>query len=258
MTLSKGLKANQAATYTAAVSKGHRRAADGADPAQLASRNALIEAHLAQVRIVPDRLLAKLPPSVDRDDLIGAGVLGLLDAVNRYDPARGVMFKTYAETRIRGAMLDSLRDLDWAPRALRHRARELEQITRVLEQKLGRAAEEEELAQALGLSINEYRELLNDLRGLNVTDLDTDEEEHLREVPDDSALLPLAQYERTEIKARLAAAVDRLPERERQVIALYYHEELTMKEAGAVLGLTESRVSQLHTQAVIRLRTAMK
>lgn len=260
MTLSKALKANQAATYTATVGKGRRRAvgAGGADPAQLESRNALIEAHLSQVRIVADRLLAKLPPSVDRDDLIGAGVLGLLDAVNRYDPARGVMFKTYAETRIRGAMLDSLRDLDWAPRALRHRARELEQVTRTLEQKLGRAAEEEEIAQALGIRINEYRELLNDLRGLNVTDLETDDEEHLREVPDDPALLPLAQYERTEMRARLATAVDRLPERERQVIALYYHEELTMKEVGAVLGLTESRVSQLHTQAVIRLRAAMK
>ncbi|HWQ35097.1 MAG TPA: FliA/WhiG family RNA polymerase sigma factor [Blastocatellia bacterium] len=256
MTLRKALKTNPAARYAARAGAGS--AAAGDDPSARAGRNALVEAHLPQVRIVADRLLQKLPPSVDRDDLIGAGVLGLLEAVNRYDPARGVLFKTYAETRIRGAMLDSLRDLDWAPRALRHRARELELVTRELEQRLGRAAEEEEVAAALGVGIEEYHELLSDLRGLSVTDLETDDEEQMRAVPDDPALLPLAQYERTETRTRLAAAVDRLPERERQVIALYYHEELTMKEVGAVLGLTESRVSQLHTQAVIRLRSAMK
>jgi RNA polymerase sigma factor for flagellar operon FliA len=141
---------------------------------------------------------------------------------------------------------------------LRHRARELELVSRTLEQKLGRAAEEEEVAAALKISIAEYRELLNDLRGLSVTDLEADDEEQAREIPDDPATLPLAQYERLEARVRLAAAIDRLPERERQVIALYYHEELTMKEVGAILGLTESRVSQLHTQAVIRLRSTMK
>lgn len=256
MPLTKALRTNHVASY--ATTAGQPGAANRADQIGGATREALIEAHLAQVRLVADRLLPKLPPSVDRDDLIGAGVLGLLDAVNRYDPARGVLFKTYAETRIRGAMLDSLRDLDWAPRQLRHRARELEATMHKLEQRLGRAPEEEEVASAMQLSLGQYRELLSDLRGLNITELESEEEDQTKEIPGNPDQIPLSRYERSETRARLIAAVERLPERERQVIALYYHEELTMKEVGAVLGLTESRVSQLHTQAVLRLRTTMK
>lgn len=221
-------------------------------------RNALIEAHLPQVRIIAERLLARLPPSVDRDDLIGAGVLGLLDAVSRFDPVRGVVFRTYAEARIRGAMLDSLRNLDWAPRTLRQRARELETATRRLEQALGRAAEAEEICAEMQMPVAEYLTLLQDLRGLSVAELESEDDEQIREIPDDPEQLPLARYEREEIRDRLCAAIDHLPPRERQVIALYYHEELTMKEVGAVMGLTESRVSQIHTQAVIRLRGALR
>lgn len=226
-----------------------------------AARQALIEAHLPQVKYIAERMLAKLPPSVDRDDLIGAGVLGLLDAVEKYDELRGVQFKTYAETRIRGAMLDSLRDLDWSSRSLRARAREIEVAAHKIEQEKGRTAEEEELADALGLELPAYQNLLNELRGLTLIELDNHDEDapgsNAWQVPDSPERSPLMEYERQEVREKLIAAINHLRERERQVVALYYVEELTMKETGAVLGLTESRVSQIHTQALIHLRAAL-
>ncbi len=226
-----------------------------------ADRQALIETHLPQVRYLAERMLAKLPSSVDRDDLIGAGVLGLMDAVEKYDGLRGVQFKTYAETRIRGAMLDSLRDLDWSSRSLRTRAREIEVAVRKIEQEKGRKAEEEELAAALSLDLPAYQNLLSELRGLTLIELDN-RDEHAPgasawQVPDKPDRSPLMEYERQEVRARLMTAIDHLRERERQVVALYYVEELTMKETGAVLGLTESRVSQIHTQALLHLRVAL-
>jgi RNA polymerase sigma factor for flagellar operon FliA len=226
-----------------------------------AERQALIEAHLPQVRYLAERMLAKLPPSVDRDDLIGAGVLGLLDAVEKYDELRGVQFKTYAETRIRGAMLDSLRDLDWSSRSLRVRAREIEVAARNIEQEEGRAAEEEELAAALGLDLSAYQMLLGELRGLTLIELDNRDEDapgaSAWQIPDHPDRSPLVEYERQEAREKLMAAINQLRERERQVVALYYVEELTMKETGAVLGLTESRVCQIHAQALLHLRAAL-
>ena len=224
-------------------------------------RQALIELHLPQVRYIAERMLAKLPPSVDRDDLIGAGVLGLLDAVEKYDELRGVQFKTYAETRIRGAMLDSLRELDWSSRSLRARAREIEAAARKIEQEKGRMAEEEELAAALGLELSAFQNLLGELRGLTLVELDSHDDGstgmNAWQVPDDPDHSPLMEYERQETREKLIAAIHHLPARERQVVALYYVEELTMKETGAVLGLTESRVSQIHTQALIHLRAVL-
>jgi RNA polymerase sigma factor for flagellar operon FliA len=223
-------------------------------------RNALVEANLPQVKFIAERMAAKLPPSVDRDDLIGAGVLGLMDAVDKFDPARGVQFKTYAELRVRGAILDSLRSLDWAPRSMRHRGREVEAAYHQIEQERGRAAQEDEVATRLGLSAAEFSTLLNELRGLTLMGLEADDEDsefQAPQIPDDLERGPLALYERGESRSHLIAAIDRLPDRERQVVALYYLEELTMKEVGAVLGVTESRVSQLHTQAVLRLRAAL-
>lgn len=224
------------------------------------TRDALVEAHLPQVKFIAERLAAKLPPSVDRDDLIGAGVLGLLDAVDKFDASRGVQFKTYAELRVRGAMLDCLRALDWAPRTLRQRAREVEAAYHKIERDSGRPAEEEEVAGALGLSTAQFHTLLSELRGLTLLGLEGNTEEGdqpLPQIPDDPARNPLALYESAEGRTRLLEAIDRLPERERQVVALYYLEELTMKEVGAVLGITESRVSQLHTQAMLHLRAAL-
>lgn len=227
----------------------------------LRERQALIEAHLPQVRYIADRISAKLPSSVDRDDLIGAGVLGLLDAVNKFDEMRGVQFKTYAETRIRGAILDSLRNLDWSSRSLRSQAKAIEAVAHRIEQEKGRVAEEEELAAEMGMDLPKFQLLLGELSGLTLIELDghRDDETGALEwqIPDDPNRSPLKEYERQEAREKLIVAIARLPERQRQVIALYYVEELTMKEVGAVLGLTESRVSQIHSQAMLHLRVAL-
>jgi RNA polymerase sigma factor for flagellar operon FliA len=224
-------------------------------------RDALIESHLPQVKFIAERIASRLPQTVDRDDLIGAGLLGLLDAADKYDPSRGVQFKTYAELRVRGAILDSLRGLDWASRMTRHRARKVEAAGSELEKKLGRPAGEEEIAEFMGIPLSEYQTLLGELRWLTVTSLDeVNEDGHAslaHQIPADSSLIPSALFERAEVREQLIAAIDRLSERERQVIALYYTEELTMKEIGATLGITESRVCQIHTKAVLHLRTAL-
>jgi RNA polymerase sigma factor FliA len=224
-------------------------------------RNALVESHLPQVRFIADRLAAKLPPSVEREDLIGAGILGLIDAASKFDPARGVLFKTYAEMRVRGAMLDSLRDLDWVPRSMRRRSREVEATYSRLQNEFGRAAHDDEVAASLGLEIGKFQHLVGELSGLMVTSFGEMESDGrapaINNVPDSPELTPLALYERSEASARLAEAITCLPERERHVLSLYYVEELTMKEIGAVLGVTESRVSQIRTQAIQRLRAAL-
>jgi RNA polymerase sigma factor for flagellar operon FliA len=220
-------------------------------------RDALITAHLGTVKYIADRFAAKLPPSVERDDLYGAGVVGLIEAVERFDASRGIAFTTFAELRVRGAILDNLRSLDWASRTTRRRAREIQETFARIEQEEGRSATEEEVALKMKISLAELRESLQDLRGLKVTDLDERDEETGLSALDtvrDSAASPLEEIEGTQNRRLLAQAIDKLPERERQVVALYYLEELTMKEIGAVLNVTESRVSQLRTQAIVRLR----
>jgi RNA polymerase sigma factor for flagellar operon FliA len=222
-------------------------------------RDAQIEAHLPQVKFMALRLAAKLPPWVELNDLIGAGVLGLLDAVDKYDSGKGVMFKTYAEMRVRGAILDSLREVDWAPRSMRRRAREVEAAYSHVESTRGNASEED-VAAELKLSLTEFQHLLQDLRGLTITGLDDVDDEsaaQAHQLPAGLAPTPLAMYQNAETRRHLTEAIDRLSERERQVVAFYYVEELTMKEIGAILGVTESRVSQVHTQAVVRLRAAL-
>ena len=228
---------------------------------QICDRDALVEAHLAQVKFIVDRIAARLPRSVDRDDLIGAGLLGLLDAAAKFDPSRGVQFKTYAELRVRGAVLDSLRMLDCAPRSARQRAKEVEAAYLHIERTHGRPATEQEVADFLGVPLHDFQIELGELRWLTVASIDEEDADGTtaiaQRIPGDSSLIPSIVYERTEQRERLSAAVDRLPERERQVIALYYVEELTMKEVGAVLGVSESRVCQIHTQAVLHLRAAL-
>lgn len=223
-------------------------------------RENLITSHLPKVKYIADRMAAKLPPSVERDDLYGAGVIGLIDAVERFDATRGIAFTTFAEMRVRGAILDNLRSLDWASRGTRRKAREVQEAYSQLEQEKGDTATEEEVAEKMGIPIAELRETLQDLRGLNVTDLDEREEETgltMLETICDPNASPLEQYEDSDRRKRLAEAIEKLPERERQVVALYYVEELNMKEIGAVLEITESRVSQLKSQAVVRLRNAL-
>ena len=224
-------------------------------------RDALIEAHLPQVRFIVERIASTLPNTVDRDYLYGACLLVLLEATDKFDPSRGVQFKTYAELRVRGAILDSLRNLDWASRSARQRAREVEAAYAEIEKRHGRQAEEEEVAELMGVSLPQFQSLLGELRWLTVTRLDEEDEEGrgnlAQQIPGDPSQIPSALFDRAEERRQLVAAIDRLSERERQVIALYYMEELTMKEIGAVLSITESRVCQIHTQAVIRLRAAL-
>lgn len=223
----------------------------------LEQRNALVETHLSQIKFIAERIAMRLPFPMEISELINIGVLGLLDAVDKFDPNRGVQFKTYAELRIKGAILDSLREQDWAPRSLRRRARELQSAYSEIEKKHGRSATEEEVAAKLNIPLAELQTLLSELRWVSIIDLDGENELLKKQIPDSLSKAPLLLYEKKELRQKLTTAIDNLPERERQVIALYYVEELTMKEIGQVLDITESRISQLHTQAMLRLRSTL-
>ncbi len=221
-------------------------------------REHLIMSHLPKVKYIADRIASRLPPTVERDDLYSAGVVGLIDAVERYDTSRGVEFTTFAELRVRGAILDNLRSLDWASRSTRRRIREVQNAYSVIEQRNGRVAEPEEVAAEMNIKLSELYEIQQDMQGLTVTNLDEPDKNTGLTAADlvaDKNELPFQNLENDERRRQLAKAVEKLPERERQVIALYYLEELTMKEIGEVLGVSESRVSQMRSQAVIRLRT---
>jgi RNA polymerase sigma factor for flagellar operon FliA len=223
-------------------------------------REALTVESLPLIKHIAHKVAIRLPSTVEMRDLINAGVLGLLDAIDKFEPERGVKFKTYAEVRIRGAILDSLRDLDWAPRSLRRKSKDLEKAYLDLGQKLGRPATDEEVAAALGANIEEFHALVDQLHGLTVgsfenpSDAEERGESQINYYPDDGSNDPAARFESKELSEILAEAIESLPERERMVLSLYYHEEFTMKEIGALLGVNESRVSQIHTKATLRLR----
>lgn len=226
-------------------------------------RERLILEYAPLVKHVAGRLAVMLPPHVEFDDLVSYGMFGLVEAVERYDFERGVKFETYAAARIRGAIIDGLRSADWVPRSVRQKARALEKELIRLESRLGRAASDDEIAQALGMTVQEYDRLLAELSGASLVSLDEvwvadpEEESQLRlleTVSNESAASPEDSLEEKELERLLAEAIDRLPERERLVVALYYHEGLTLKEIGRVLGVTESRVCQIHTKAILRLR----
>jgi RNA polymerase sigma factor for flagellar operon FliA len=228
-----------------------------------AERERLLVEQLPQVKYIAKRIHDRLPPHILLEDLVHAGILGLIEAIQRFDPARHVELKSYAKHRIHGAILDSLRDLDWSPRPLRRKARRIEEAQQKLRARLGYSPSESQLAEELGMSLDDFQRLLGELRGLDLRSLqsETMEEGSERAVsnvtqtaaPEDPFLLCL----RSEMTGLLARAIEELPERERQLLALYYYEELTMKEAGAVLGVGEARVSQLHSAAIIRLRARM-
>jgi RNA polymerase sigma factor for flagellar operon FliA len=228
------------------------------------TREEIVHKYLHLVKYVAGRISINLPPNVEINDLINDGILGLIDAIEKYDDARGVKFETYAITRINGAILDALRALDWVPRAVRQRARELERVYQSLEVQLGRAATEDEVAEAMGLSVKELDVLMQRVRGTSVLSL----EEFL---PNEKGYeIPLVDtlkdgdndvtiaVESREIKASLIKAVDELPPQERTVISLYYFDGLTLKEIKSALNVSESRVSQIHAQAVIHLRTKLR
>ena len=214
-------------------------------------RDRLVENYLPLVNLIAGRIAISLPPHIDRDDLISSGFFGLLDAVERYDLKRQNKFETYAGVRIRGAMLDYLRSKDWIPLSIRQKIRSYEKCVSELEGELGRSATDEEIADAMGLSSDEFAKVVSQLNVATVIPLD----DYMRtETAVNAAPSPQESLEKQERQEMLAKAIDRLPERERQVVALYYHEELTMKEISLVLGISEARVCQLHTKAIFRLR----
>jgi RNA polymerase sigma factor for flagellar operon FliA len=226
-------------------------------------RERLLLDNLPEVRYIARRIHDRLPSHVSFEDLVHAGILGLIDAVDKFDPTKNVQLKSYARFRIRGAILDSLRQMDWSPRNLRRQARRIEEARRDLAAQLGRAPTEPEMAAHLEMPLGEFQHLLGDLRGLDLSSLQGPPEEGgiedtvniVASRPEDD---PFQQTFRSEVRVLLAQAIDELGERERQVLALYYLEELTMKEVGAILSIGESRVSQIHTAALIALRSAMQ
>ncbi len=226
-------------------------------------RNAMILEYYPLVKSVAYRLVGRFPANVEVDDLINVGTLGLIDAIERYNPERQDSFKAYAEVRIRGAIIDELRQLDWVPRSVRKRGHELEKVQRRLERTLGRPPTESEMARDLGLTLKEYQgRLRNDATAsvVSLEDLGIQEENRrdiLQVLKGDQAD-PEALLEAKRATDKLAMAISALPERERVVISLYYFEDLTLKEIGRVLGVTESRVSQIHSRAVARLRIKLK
>ncbi|MFZ0430927.1 MAG: FliA/WhiG family RNA polymerase sigma factor [Acidobacteriota bacterium] len=234
---------------------------------QVEERNQVILEHLPQIRYIAQRMAMRLPPEVQLEDLISSGVIGLLDAYEKFDPSKGVSFRTYASVRIRGAILDNLRGLDWAPRDLRSRSREVEQAYARLEQMHSRPATDEEVARELNLELAAFQSLLDQLNGLTIGHFRSGDEEgegvdadnlplwYSPISPVDSPFEAVGKVEMSELLARL---INQLPEREQLILSLYYKEELTMKEIGQILGVNESRVSQLHTRAVLRLRAKLQ
>ena len=230
-----------------------------------ADRERLILAYAPTIKYIAQRLASRLPASIALDDLIQAGVIGLIDAIAKYDPSRENTFKTYAEFRIQGAMLDAVRSLDWAPRSVRQKERALAQAYTTLERTHGRPGRDEEVAALLGIDLAELDAWLTQVRGVSMGSL---ESAGMRTPNGDACtLLDVVATEATEgpeprVQAQqrtalLAEAIDALPQQEKVVIALYYHEELTMKEIGQVLYVTESRVSQIHTKAIFHLRSTL-
>lgn len=226
-------------------------------------RERLILEHLPQVRLIARRIHDRLPESVSLDDLISTGIVGLISAVDRFDASQNVKLKTYAEYKIRGSILDSLRGLDWAPRQQRKRAKQIEAAISAAEQRLHRSPSEEEIARELGQTIEEYHEWLVDVRGLNLGSLegaapDEDSRDLLNYISDDKDAWPSRLLERSELQRLLAEAVAKMPEVEKTVLNLYYHEELTLREISKIVCLHESRISQLKSQAILRLRAYME
>ncbi len=229
------------------------------------ARETLILNYSPLVKYVAGRLSSSLPQTIDTADLISYGIFGLIDAIEKYDPERGIKFETYAIARIKGAIIDELRAMDWVPRSVRARAREVEQAYVRLEGSLKRVPTDTEVAKEMGISGRELQGIFTKLSYTSVVSFEElwvggdrdDRSNVMSTIEDETAEDPVALFESEEVKDILASAIERLPERERIVIALYYYEGLTLKEIGQVLGVTESRISQLHTKAVLRLRARL-
>src|SRR5574344_3157734 len=228
-------------------------------------RDAFIRQYMPLVKYVAGKVAVGMPNSVEFDDLVGFGQFGLLDAINKYDPAKGVKFKTYAVTRIRGAIFDELRQLDWVPRSVRQKSREIEDAIVQLEARLGRTVSDQEIASHMGITESEYQNTIMKVSGTSVLSLNDvwysgDDSDHMSigdSIESPASMNPDVQVEREEIRKVIIQAINELPEKEKMVIVLYYHEDLTFKEIGQVLDVSESRISQLHSTANLRLRSKL-
>jgi RNA polymerase sigma factor for flagellar operon FliA len=225
------------------------------------SRDELILKYAPMVKYIASRIATRLPQSVDMDDLVQVGILGLIDAVSKFDPQRGIKFQTYADFRIRGAIMDELRAVDWVPRAVRQAATQIQETFFLLEGELGHPADDADVASHLGISLNEFYQHLDAVRGIAILSFDDlrpsleDEEwDAMDLMADPNWIDPSESIGLQELRLAISQAIRDLPEKERLVITLYYFEELTMNEIGEVLGLTESRISQLHSKAALRMR----
>lgn len=229
------------------------------------TKEEVVVKYASLVKYLAKKMAMRLPANIELDDLISAGVIGIMDAVDKYDPTRDNKFKTYAEFRIRGAMLDELRSQDWVPRSVREKAKQLERVYAKIEQDRGRQATDQEVCDELKISMEQYQELLNEVRSvslLNYDDLNsltkTDKKAVIGLIENGRMPNPFAEVSRGNIKTLVEKAINDLPEKQRLVLALYYYEDLNLKEIGKVLDVTESRVSQLHTQAILRLKAKLK
>ncbi len=228
-------------------------------------RDQLIMDYAPLIRFVAQRIASRLPSNVDIDDLISAGVIGLMDAIEKYDPSRDNKFKTYAEFRIRGAILDELRSQDWVPRSVRDKAKKIEKTYAELEQKFGRAVSDEELSKALGIELEEYHEMVSKVKAVTLLSIDElsgpnqhDRKSLLECLENTNSKNPFTQLKSKGVRDLLIKNIEDLPEKQKLVLSLYYYEDLNLKEIGKILEVTESRVSQLHTQAVEKLRAKLK
>ena len=225
-------------------------------------RDYFVKQYAPLVKYVAGKVAMGMPGSVEFDDLVGFGVFGLFDAIEKYDPSKAVKFKTYAVTRIRGAIFDELRSIDWVPRSVRQKTREVEDTVRDLEANLGRSANEDEIAKAMGMKLPDFQQLLLKISGTSILSInevwysgeDNDRISIAESIESPSSLNPDTIVEKDEIKRVIVEAINELPEKEKKVLVLYYYEDLTLKEIGQVLEVTESRISQLHTKAITRLR----
>jgi RNA polymerase sigma factor for flagellar operon FliA len=220
------------------------------------------------IKYIASRLALRLPSHISQDDLVSSGIIGLMDAIRKFDPAKNINFKTYAEFRIKGAMLDELRSLDWTPRSVRKKFHLLENAYGQLQKSLGRPAEAEEVAQLLGLELEEFHQLLEETKAVSLVALEGRKigsgnqglaENDLTEILQDEKVRDsFLEIHFAELRENMVCAIETLPDKEKLLISLYYYEELTMKEIGEIMGYTESRISQLHTQAMYRLRHKLR
>lgn len=229
------------------------------------TKEKLILEYAPLIKFIAQKIAVRLPSNIEFDDLVSSGVIGLMDAIDKYDPSRDNKFKTYAEFRIRGAILDELRAQDWVPRSVREKAKQLERVHLRLEQELGRMPTEDEITSALAISKEEYYDLLNQVKSVSILSLDeagsfnsSDRKSILSLLESCKIPSPIMQLNLKAVKEVVTRAIESLPEKQRLVLSLYYYEDLNLKEIGDVLAVTESRVSQLHTQAILWLRRKLR